>query len=449
MYIKATDQWYTSDQYMANLFFYGSSESNASLVSGSVAVCENRSVLLDESCTVMLLNRSEYFIVDSTVYYNGSIPFIHPILYPGEYETLPDGSLAVCLDYAMHLPTGLIIESYIGCLLMSVSILAMLATVITYTLFDELRNLAGLAVMNLCLITAMFQLTIMLGMLVSVHHKTTLCLVTSIIVHYEGLASIFWTNVMAADLYMTLGRWSALPRSPYKILPRYALYAYGLPLVIVSITVGINFCDCTGDFEIEYGRPYCWINNAKANMIFFGLPLALALVANMILFVKTVRIIRTSSACRYNTCTKTQRALCQLKLYGRMSTVMGFAWVFAFVAACFDPTTCTGMVFTFIYIILNSMGGIFIFVAFTCTRRVRQLYAQLWTERKLKRSSTTSSNSSSSSSNQRPVNSRKMTVTSIGIQPVPYGKTASVETLVSGQDWEAADELAKQSTIHI
>lgn len=414
---------------MADLFFYGTSESSPSL-SGSVAVCENRSVLLDTSCTTVHLNETEYiWLANNTVLYNGSIPFIGPVLYPGDYESLPDGTLAVCLYFHQEWPTGLIIESYITLVLMSISIIAMTATIVTYALFAELRNLAGLAVMNLCITTALFQLCVMIGMSISVHHEAELCVIASIIIHYQGLSSIFWTNVMAADLFLTLGRWSAAPRSPSKILPRYALYAYGLPLIIVSISVTINFCGCTGHFSVDYGQFFCWINNPTANMIFFGLPLALALLANIILFIKTITIIQRSSAGHQSNCTRRQKAVCQLKLYARMSTVMGFAWIFALIAACFDPTTPAGMVFNFIYILLNAMGGLFIFFAFTCSRRVSNLYRQWWAKRsQLRRSSTTTGSVSTS------VTSRKTSSPSLQTETGRQMKTLSVETLVSTSD---------------
>ena len=439
---------------MADLFFYGSTdESVLTSLSGSVAVCENRSVIEDTSCNIVHLNETEFVFCDNnTVLYNGSLPFIDPVLLPGEYESLPDGGLAVCLYInQQQWPTALIIESYLTLILMSISILAMVATITTYLIFPELRNLAGLAVMNLCLMTSGFQLCVMIGMSISVHTESVLCVATSIIVHYEGLASVFWTNVMAIDLYLTLGRWSAVPRKPSKILPRYALYAYGLPLVIVSIAVAINFCECTGEFEVDYGKLFCWINNPMANMVFFGLPLALAIIANVVLFIRTVAIIQSSSACQ-QTCSRRKRAFCQLKLYARMSTVMGFAWIFAFVSACFDPSSTAAIIFIFIYIILNATGGLFIFVAFTCNRRVYNLYRDWWARRRnqlLRRSSTTadslSSSTNSKTNTKRAVPANAQQRRSASRQT----KTISIETLVSSNSDAAGGVIQRETSLHV
>lgn len=413
---------------MADLFFFGSSDSlTGASLSGSVAVCENRSVLLDTTCNVVHLNESEFIFLDNrTVLYNGSLPFVDPVLYPGQYESLPDGTLAVCMQVDQEWPAALIIESYVTLILTSISIVAMFCSIVTYMLFAELRNLAGLTVMNVCLTTALFQMCVMIGVSLSFHQYSALCVAASIVIHYQGLASFFWTNVMAADLYLTLGRWSAAPRSPAKMLPRYCLYAYGLPLVIVSVTVAINFCDCTGDFTVDYGLWFCWINNPTANMIFFGLPLLLALIANIVLFIRTVAIIQRSSAGHQRNCTRRQKAVCQLKLYARMSTVMGFAWIFAFISACFDPLSPAGIAFTTIYFVLNATAGLFIFVAFTCNRRVYHLYRDLWARRRpWRRSSTTKTTTDSVSNSKRTTPLRR---------PSRQMKTISVETLVSNSD---------------
>lgn len=87
----------------------------------------------------------------------------------------------------------------------------MTCTIITYFLFKELRNLSGLAVLNLTAATCIFQLVFLLGMRPVVYvNYPQICVAVAIIIHYGELASIFWTNVMAIDLYLTLSRWSAI-----------------------------------------------------------------------------------------------------------------------------------------------------------------------------------------------------------------------------------------------
>lgn len=81
------------------------------------------------------------------------------------------------------------------------------------------------------------------------------------------------------------------------MLPRYAIYAYGVPMIIVLISITINFCNCTGeDFYVGYGELYCYISDPNANFFFFGVPLILILAANLILFILCVNVIRKVSS---------------------------------------------------------------------------------------------------------------------------------------------------------
>lgn len=106
VYIKSTEEWHESGQFLANIFLQGAVDSTQTVedigsgedyvVSGYVVVCEDRSVLLDTTCPVVHLNESEFYFdvnVTNIVHYTGNIPFIEPILTPGHYQSLPNGDL--------------------------------------------------------------------------------------------------------------------------------------------------------------------------------------------------------------------------------------------------------------------------------------------------------------------------------------------------------------------
>ena len=256
----------------------------------------------------------------------------------------------------------------------------MLLTMVTYALFSELRTLAGLAIVNLTASTFLFQLTFMVGMRASVHAShPQACLATAVLVHYEALASFMWTNVMACDLYLALGRWTATGRRPvYKLLGRYAAYAYGIPFIIVGCALAMDRCDCCSRLRVDYGRYMCWIGDPYGNVVFFAIPIAAALVANALLFAATVVRIR-GAAWRQRKGSDSYRsvkAIGQLRVYAKMSSVMGFAWLFGFISAGLGgEASLAGLVFAYAYAVLNPLAGVFIFIAFTCNGRVRTLYA--------------------------------------------------------------------------
>ncbi|XP_030831929.1 adhesion G-protein coupled receptor G2-like [Strongylocentrotus purpuratus] len=63
------------------------------------------------------------------------------------------------------------------------------------------------------------------------------------------------------------------------------------------------------------------------------------------------------------------KQLSDLWIYVKMSTLLGFTWIFGFVAAFADVTALW-----YIFIILNSLQGVYIFIAFICNKRVFKLW---------------------------------------------------------------------------
>ena len=337
-------------------------------------------MILDPECRAIHLNWSDvtYYEDRSIVYYGQDL--VNWTFFAGQYESLSNGQVAICIEKSTPLDSQLFtIAAYISTILDCISLLAMVATMITYLIFSELRNLPGMAILNLTLSTFCFHMTFLLGMRPSVYAMPTLCVVVAIATHYWGLASFLWTNVIAWDLYATFSRrMSATLRSVAKMLPRYSLYAYGVPLLIVAISAIIDFCDLS-DLDVGYGQNICWMSDPLANFLFFGLPMIVALVVNFALFVTTIASIRhvSGSLRSYERHSRNQTALSQVKLYARMCTVLGFTWVFGLISSCL-PMYPLAIIFLFLFIVTNALGGLFIFVAFICNRRVWMLYVQLW-----------------------------------------------------------------------
>ena len=75
-------------------------DTTTSGMSGYVVVCENRSVLpTDDDCIRYYLNQDEIiFQDDGSVVYTGHNRFLPDIFFPGQYEALPDGRIAICVN---------------------------------------------------------------------------------------------------------------------------------------------------------------------------------------------------------------------------------------------------------------------------------------------------------------------------------------------------------------
>ncbi|XP_072020443.1 uncharacterized protein [Amphiura filiformis] len=86
------------------------------------------------------------------------------------------------------------------------------------------------------------------------------------------------------------------------------------------------------------------------------------------------RVTSSDDAEVTNTVRQKERARTSLKyliIYMKISILMGFTWIFGYIA------TFTGIdALWFVFIILNSSRGFFVFLANTCNRRVYRCYRQ-------------------------------------------------------------------------
>lgn len=60
-----------------------------------------------------------------------------------------------------------------------------------------------------------------------------------------------------------------------------------------------------------------------------------------------------------------------------MATGMGLTWVFGFVAAFVRSSEAAGTAFTYLFIVCNTLQGLFLFYAFVCNRKTYSLYRSL------------------------------------------------------------------------
>jgi hypothetical protein len=127
------------------------------------------------------------------------------------------------------------------------------------------------------------------------------------------------------------------------------------------------------DIEIDYGKNVCWIGNSMAALYVFAIPIAISILCNIAFFALTIIGIKKVS----KMATKSnlgQRDRARFTLYLRMSSVQCFAWIFGYLAVFshFDETL--SKIFEMLFIVLSSLQGLYIFVAFVVNKRVKKLY---------------------------------------------------------------------------
>ena len=141
---------------------------------------------------------------------------------------------------------------FLSTIALILSIIALFITLITFILFSSLRNLPGCNVINL-VIALIFAQILFLCQSLTIMTRSSVCLVFAIGIHFFYLASFFWMNVMAFDLWKTFHKGFSLYLYDIRErLPYYALYAWGSPVLFVLVGIILD----AGNASIKpcYGR---------------------------------------------------------------------------------------------------------------------------------------------------------------------------------------------------
>lgn len=363
-----------------------------------VLLCDSRSEL-PAGCPRLQYNASEYTLLrnDTAVVENGQT------YDKGEYE-INDGHLVVCSNFSSNISEihvfffGFTVgQIYLTFILGIVSDICLTITIVTYLIFKELRTLPGLNLLGLMTASICCNFSLLLGLMNTV--GSVACQVGAIFIHYYTLANLAWMTSIAFDAYLAFGgsrrRIFTHFRSNYPRGKRYLLYstfAWGMPGALVGMGILFDLCEC-GPFPVWYGRYIsCWINDPYGFLYLFTIPASLILLSNYVLFVLAVTGIKSSqfggSSAKLDNKYNSANAKKDIAVYIKLLTTTGFGWVFGYIAAFSEITALWSF-----FLILVSLQGVFIFLAFFCNRRVLELFVSLikgTRDRRLNRGSSSS-----------------------------------------------------------
>ena len=357
-------------------------------------------------------------------------------------------------------------SGYVSMVTSVLSLFFMMLTLVTYFLFDELRNLPGWNILNLTLALLLGQFSFFIGSFSFIKHIPWLCFLIAILTHYGFLVAFFCTNVIAFDLFRNFRKNSRhiLLKNVFvkSRLPKYATYAWLGPLLIVLVALTIDLSlqnknaqirPCYSGYlsgcnifqsardelaqrvqslnnkvskmllnatknekistlcfkpedvysEVLVFRGDCWLQSGFSNLIFFGQPIALIIIANLVFFSITIFNVRKASKdlVKKNNFQIRRFSLAKLptdneaKFFIAIGAILGFTWIIGFVLMTFpdDPdrdseniqnVDIVYLVFTYMFILLNSSTGVFKFFMFIFRRNVLNMYVKKWKELCLK-----------------------------------------------------------------
>ncbi|CAG7718805.1 unnamed protein product [Allacma fusca] len=259
-------------------------------------------------------------------------------------------------------------------ILSHVSSLIALLTVIAHLLLWDKQNLHGwtLTTFSFCMFCKMTS--VLVGYTVPIFEwipaQTALCITVGVLKHFFDLSMFSWLNVICFDLWTTIrSAVSSEKRSKgYQKFILYNLFGFGVPTLIIIISLGIDFYTDELDDRIirpQYGREKCALDHTSYG--YYSVAPSMILYAAMLLF--SVFVLRslyhTTQDARVARCSSTNsKSLCAL--YLKLSIVTGIPWIFEFLAFFVNlhgwvPWTLN---------ILNIMQTVGIFHIFVCKKNI-------------------------------------------------------------------------------
>lgn len=333
----------------------------------SVTVETDRRTLRETlNCPKVTLDQAEFQLLnDSAVY----VPKFDKILEPGKFIYHSYGSLEICVDTADAMENRVAYRpyySFITFIGIGISIICLCVHLVVFAIVKELRNLSGKNLASFCFALLIAYSSFALGDV----FEGKFCFANAVVTFYFFLASFTWMLIMSFDVWRTLRiATKELRVSSGKQWRKFFIYSFCswiLPAKIVLMAVLVDLCPnnfVPERFKPHFGVRTCWFGQGPPILVFFGLPVLLVLICNLVFFLSSTYMIYSShSMTRYSASPGTKR---DFRLYARLALLMGLTWIFGLVAGFLNNE-----VLWVLFILSNTSIGLFIFIAFTCRRKV-------------------------------------------------------------------------------
>ncbi|CAG0879166.1 unnamed protein product [Darwinula stevensoni] len=276
------------------------------------------------------------------------------------------------------IPEGSNVIQMIYSVLLVVSATFLFITFLLYLILPERKSLHGktlLCYMGCLLVASIAQSVARIGSDKDISYSV--CLTAALMTFYFYLSTFFWLNIISFDIWWNLRDLKDHTSSrehQRKMLIRYSLYGFGVPLCIVSIAWILDRAPNIPPYIIKPGfdpETRCWLNDDAGIVLYFYAPVSILLVANAIFFALTSRfLIQHSRDTAHLNRSQSQTQKQKFMVYMKLFILMGVSWLTE-VITYFIGEPIEAFVFTDA---INILQGVFIFFIFICkTKTIKYL----------------------------------------------------------------------------
>ncbi|KAK3096489.1 hypothetical protein FSP39_000668 [Pinctada imbricata] len=323
-------------------------------------------------CRQIELSRDEYNISDDKSHL--TLTKFGKEVDNDHFALTPEGEARVCYEYLMNVDyfghaekqTQVVSDPYlkylwiVSLICTIISLMCLILGILMYCLFSVLRTTPGkliLLFMVSLFLTLLFQVLSFFA--VSSYEG---CIIVGIVSHFTWL-SVF-TSMQACNFHMYQVFSSNKPRSNHsghffdKSIALFTAYIVFVPLIIVIANIGLTSAISQGRF-LGFGGSKCFMDNTISVVLAFICPVLFICLSNIFFYCLTIRYIHRAS-----NPTGKERNRNELSIFSRLATITGISWILQIIDS-FLPLTA----FSFIAAMVNSLQGLFVFVAFVMNAR--------------------------------------------------------------------------------
>ena len=288
-----------------------------------------------------------------------------------------EGLPVICSNFShgqhfLEYPAGYELITYIGS---SLSIFGCSLVFLTFCLFKELRTFPAKLILNIATVVAVTNSLTVLTVSEAIGGNSALCQTVAIVLHFFVLCEFSWMTILCIEVcrsFYHANRLIPVRREGLKWkLVFYSILAWSIPLVIVAISVIVNFTSQTlVDYGTnpERGERLCWIVHFNSAVVAFLVPVVALIFMQLILFMVGGFFLILSSKKKVRS-GRSEDSVPYLRVFFAMFFSSNLLWVFGFIALG------TGYLWAWYpYLILISTQGFAIFFAFYGTKKVWLLY---------------------------------------------------------------------------
>ncbi|XP_076332587.1 G-protein coupled receptor Mth2-like [Tachypleus tridentatus] len=312
------------------------------------------------NCSKVTFRKEEFYFVNN---HTVSIPIYNKV-YNDSWYRIEGEDVVVCQLYFPMLVPYMAYITFVG---LGISILCLMLHFIILLYIPYFRNTAGRNLASLVLSLLVAFSAFLVGEVGFISPSD--CNRVAVVTYYFFLASLFWMNVLALDVFRTIRlgakEFRVVRGKQWRRFLIYSLYGWVSPLAIVIFAVAV---DESENFSEEFRPGFglfsnCWFSHRSAILVFFAVPMLVTMVANVVFFLMSAYWIKTAGSTINALQGKTPRRNCVV--YFRLAVILGLTWIVGLIASYLDIywLKC-------VFVLLNSSQGLFILLSFSCTTNV-------------------------------------------------------------------------------